>query len=65
MKVTDVKTFLVFAERQNWIFVKVMTDEGIYGWGEASIEGLELMVDAAIHVLAQRSVIGEDPRNVD
>jgi len=65
MKVTDVKTFLVFAERQNWIFVKVLTDEGIYGWGEASIEGLELMVDAAIHVLAQRSVIGEDPRNVD
>ena len=65
MKITAVKTFLVNAERQNWVFVKVETDEGIYGWGEASVEGQEKAVEAAIYTLAERSVIGEDPRNVD
>lgn len=65
IKITEVKTYLVNAQRQNWLFVKVMTDEGIYGWGEASVEGQELAAQAAIHTLAERSVIGEDPRNVD
>ena len=32
MKITNVKTFLVGADRQNWLFVKVETDEGVYGW---------------------------------
>ena len=36
MKITEVKTYLVNAKRQNWLFVKVMTDEGICGWGEAA-----------------------------
>lgn len=65
MKITEVKTFLVNARRQNWLFVKVITDDGYYGWGEASVEGQELAAEAAIHTLAERSVIGEDPRNVD
>lgn len=65
MKISDVKTYLVNAQRQNWLFVKVITDEGLYGWGEASVEGQEKAAEAAIHTLATRSVIGEDPRNVD
>jgi galactonate dehydratase len=39
MKITEIKTFFVSTLRQNWLFVKVMTDEGVYGWGEASVEG--------------------------
>ncbi|MCL2058882.1 MAG: galactonate dehydratase [Oscillospiraceae bacterium] len=65
MKITDVKTYLVAASRQNWLFVKVMTDEGVYGWGEASVEGQTKAVEQCILVLAQRSVIGEDPRNIN
>jgi galactonate dehydratase len=65
LKITEVKTFLVNATRQNWVFVKVLTDEGLYGWGEASVEGQEKAVEAAIHTLAERSVIGEDPSRVD
>ncbi|GHU94633.1 galactonate dehydratase [Spirochaetia bacterium] len=65
MKITEVKTFLVAVERQNWLFVKVITDEGLYGWGEASVEGQTKAVEQCIHVLAQRSVIGEDPQNVE
>lgn len=35
MKVTDVKTFIVYPGiGKNWLFVKVETDEGIVGWGE-------------------------------
>ena len=38
MKVTDVKTLAVDCFRTNWIFVKVYTDEGITGVGEATLE---------------------------
>ncbi len=65
MKITDVKTYLVSTRRQNWLFVKVLTDKGIYGWGEASVEGQEKAVEQCVHILAQRSVIGEDPRNIE
>jgi len=65
MKITEVKTFLVATERQNWLFVKVLTDEGIYGWGEASVEGQTKAVEQCIKVLAKRSVVGEDPRNIE
>lgn len=64
MLITDVTTFLVSAGRQNWLFVKVLTDEGIYGWGEASVEGQTPAVEQCIKTLARRSVIGEDPRYI-
>ena len=65
MKITEVKTFKVAANRQNWLFVKVTTDTGLYGWGEASTEGQEPAVEAAVQTLAERSVIGEDPLNIE
>jgi len=65
MKITDVKTFLVAGSRQNWLFVKVVTDEGLYGWGEASVEGQVKAVEQSVLTLASRSVIGEDPRNIE
>jgi galactonate dehydratase len=36
MKITEVKTFVVGNPWKNWIFVKVYTDEGLTGLGEAS-----------------------------
>ena len=38
MKITDIKTFAVDCFRTNWVFVKVYTDEGITGVGEATLE---------------------------
>jgi L-alanine-DL-glutamate epimerase-like enolase superfamily enzyme len=32
-----VDTVVVDAKLRNWVFVKVTTDEGIVGWGEASL----------------------------
>ena len=38
MKITALDTVVVNAEMRNWVFVKVTTDEGIVGWGEATVE---------------------------
>ena len=38
MKITKIKTFLVDASWRNLVLVKVETDEGVHGWGEASLE---------------------------
>ncbi len=65
MRIAEVKTFLVNTDRQDWLFVKVITDNGLYGWGEASVEGQEKTVQACVHTLAERSVIGEDPLDVE
>lgn len=35
MKITTIKTFLIDpGSHKNWLFVKVETDAGLYGWGE-------------------------------
>ena len=70
MKITDVKTFLVDASPpggwggggRNWLFVKVETDAGIYGLGEAS--GWPRVVQTAIQDLTP-VVVGEDPGRIE
>lgn len=66
MRITDVKTFLVDASRKwkgrNWLFVKVYTDEGIEGLGEAS--GWPSVVEKAIQDL-KHVVVGENPFDIE
>jgi galactonate dehydratase len=68
VKITDVKTFLVDASQpgawgaRNWCFVKVETDEGIAGIGEAS--GWPRVVQTAIQDLTP-VLIGEDPGRIE
>jgi galactonate dehydratase len=64
MKITDVKTLITFAGWRNFIFVKVFTDEGIVGLGEASLEWNELAVAGAIRNLSPL-VIGRDPSRIE
>ena len=35
MKIIDIKSYLVEAERRNWVFIEVETNEGVTGVGEA------------------------------
>jgi galactonate dehydratase len=50
---------------RNWIFVKVMTDQdGLFGWGEATLEWHTRSVVAAIEDISQL-LIGEDPTRVE
>jgi galactonate dehydratase len=63
MEITNVETFVVDADWRNWFFVRVETDEGITGVGEAlSGEGLTAALEetAKAH---QHYLIGEDPLN--
>jgi galactonate dehydratase len=61
MKVIDVSTYTVDSgASKNWIFVKVQTDEGIYGWGEAYTqvdrdESIEAHIQAISGYLKGRS----------
>ena len=65
MKVTDVKHFLVHpGVSKNLCFVKVETDEGIHGWGEAYTQSdRDLQITAHIDQL-KRYLVGRDPRNI-
>ena len=44
LKIVSVKTFIMNARNKNWLFVKIDTNLGIYGWGEGSLEGQEKAV---------------------
>lgn len=63
MKITDIQTLIVNAEMRNWVFVKILTDEGIYGWGESTVEWKTRAVVGAIEDL-KPLIIGKDPRNI-
>ena len=64
MKVIDVKTFAVDCFRTNWMFVKVYTDEGIDGVGEATLEYKEkALIGAVEHI--KEYLVGKDPRTIE
>lgn len=63
MKVTNVETYAVGAGWKNWLFVRVVTDEGLHGIGEATLNGFGRTCEAAVHELAPL-IIGSDPRQV-
>src|SRR5947209_981070 len=64
MKITEVKTFLMRAVERNWLFVKIETDAGLHGWGEASLELKEKTVQQAILQYADW-LIGQDPTRIE
>ena len=65
MKIVAVKTFLVSPGfSKNWLFVKVETDNGLYGWGEAYTQ---LDRDRAVEVHIQqlgRYLVGRSPFDI-
>lgn len=60
MKITDIKVYPVWVGSRNQCIVKVETDEGLYGWGEAGLSGRELAVAGAIRHYRE-FLIGRDP----
>jgi galactonate dehydratase len=70
VKIVEIKTYLMHAappqaggwSARNWLFVKVCTDEGIYGIGEAS--GWPRVVETAIKDLTPL-LLGEDPFHIE
>jgi len=64
MKITEIKTFPLFYERRNYLFVKIETDAGIYGLGEFGITWKEQAGVGAIRHMAS-FLEGEDPLNIE
>ncbi|MBL8837642.1 MAG: mandelate racemase/muconate lactonizing enzyme family protein [Alphaproteobacteria bacterium] len=64
MKITGQKVFVANVARTNLVFVKLYTDSGIDGVGEATLEWQTKVVVAAIEE-AERALIGLDPFDVE
>ncbi|MBA3417037.1 MAG: mandelate racemase/muconate lactonizing enzyme family protein [Chloroflexia bacterium] len=63
MKIVDARTTVVGNPWKNWVFVELLTDEGLVGVGEAT-EGLSSKpVEAAVHEL-KPLYLGLDPRDI-
>jgi len=64
MKITDIKVFPVDCFRTNWIFVKVYTDEGIDGVGEATLEYKEKALFGAVEHIKEY-LVGKNPLTIE
>ncbi len=61
MKISRIETFHV---PPRWMFVRVESDDGAVGWGEASLEGHAEAVDGAFEALRDR-FLGHDARRIE
>ncbi len=60
MKITDIKAYPAWVGQRNQMIVKVETDEGLHGWGEAGLSGREMAVTGAVKHYRE-FLIGRDP----
>src|SRR4051812_35892755 len=63
MKIIDIQTYAVGAGWKNWLFVKVLTDAGLEGLGEGTLNGFIKTTEAGVHEL-KHLAIGQDPRRI-
>lgn len=61
MKITAVDPLLV---PPGWLFVRIRTDDGITGWGEAGASAHHLTVAAAVRELSE-FLVGTSPRQIE
>jgi len=64
MKISGIDTYLVDVGRRNLCFVKVLTDEGLYGVGEAYSAGPDLATAKTIDYFADW-LVGLDPMDIE
>src|SRR5580765_1604340 len=64
MKITDAKVFVTCPDR-NFVTLKIYTDEGIYGLGDATLNGRELSVVSYLQDHLIPCLIGRDPAQIE
>ena len=64
MKITDAKVF-VCSPGRNFVTLKIFTDEGIYGLGDATLNGRELSVASYLADHLIPCLIGRDPAQIE
>jgi galactonate dehydratase len=61
MRISRVETFLV---PPRWLFVRIETDDGLIGWGEASLEGFADPVRAVVEQFTEY-LVGSDASRIE
>jgi mannonate dehydratase len=64
MKITSAKVILTCPGR-NFVTLKIMTDAGIYGLGDATLNGMEKPVMTFLESYCIPALIGKDPSNTE
>ena len=62
MKITDAKVF-VGGPGKNYVTLKIMTDQGVYGLGDATLNNRETLPASYLQDYLIPNLIGRDPRN--
>ena len=65
MKITQLETVLTNSGLRNYLFVRLTTDSGLTGLGEASLEWQERTVETLVHEWVEERVLGVDPFDVE
>jgi galactonate dehydratase len=65
MKITRFETFLANAGLRNYLFLRLTTDTGLTGVGEATLEWQEKTVQTLAHEWVEGRVLGRDPFDVE
>src|SRR5579885_2040076 len=65
LKITEVRVIVTCPDR-NYVLVKILTDEpGLYGVGDATLNGRELSVASALRDHIAPLLIGRDPDRIE
>jgi L-alanine-DL-glutamate epimerase-like enolase superfamily enzyme len=64
MRITDVTCYPVWADRRNYVFLVVDTDEGLYGLGEAGLSRRERAIAGVVEHF-KPLLIGQDPSRTE
>jgi galactonate dehydratase len=65
MKIVKYETFMANAGLRNYLFIRLTTDTGLTGIGEASLEWQEKTVETLCHEWVKDRVLGCDPFNIE
>jgi mannonate dehydratase len=64
VKIIDAKVIITCPGR-NFVTLKIFTDQGIYGLGDATLNGMEKAVASYLENYCIPALIGKDPRNTE
>ncbi len=65
MKITSLESFLANAGARNFLFVRLNTNTGLTGIGEATLEWQEKAVQTLLHDWVEGQVLGRDPFDIE
>ena len=65
MNITQFETFLTNAGLWNYLFLRLTTDTGLSGLGEATLEWQEQTVETLCHEWVESRIVGRDPFDIE